>query len=158
MWHLMMQRSAVKLPFFFIRKAVPVHHLWNKMSHPSPPRRLWAYLYVILALWFFFFFFLCKEKRKEFNQKGKLKGRQGWTEGRQHIIRRTEGWLDKQGQTCCLAECQSCGGGGDADGTGIKRKMSAWFLTLLNGAAYKQGQFTAISSARGRYHNDSWHM
>lgn len=63
--------------------------------------------------------FLCSFMKKEkiLIRKANYRGRRGQTEGRQQIIRRTEGWLDKQGQTCCLAARRSCSGGGDADRT-----------------------------------------
>lgn len=89
-------------------------------------------------------FSLFCEKRKEFNQKGKLLGKRGWTERRQHIIWRTEGWLDKQGQTCCLAARRSCSGGGDPDGNSIKMKMSSWFFMPWNIPVSKQGVIKAL--------------
>lgn len=63
--------------------------------------------------------FLCcfVKKEKSLIRKANYWGRRAQTEGRQQIIRRTEGWLDKQGQTCCLAARRSCSGGGDAGRT-----------------------------------------
>lgn len=57
------------------------------------------------------------KKEKSLIREANYRGRRGQTGGRQQIIRRTEGWLDKQGQTCCLAARRSCSGGGDADRT-----------------------------------------
>lgn len=87
----------------------------TKRSHTSPPRGPWTHLYATLVFCLFFMFL--HEKRKEFNQKGKLPGeaRPDWRLATDY--RRTEGWLDKQGQTCCLAARRSCSGGGDADRT-----------------------------------------
>lgn len=63
--------------------------------------------------------FLCSfvKKEKSLIRKPNYRGRRSQTEGRRQIIRRTEGWLDKQGQTCCLAASRSCSGGGDAGRT-----------------------------------------